>query len=507
LKPFLLTFFLFLIFSCLTTAQPDIVFSTSGNCSINSNNEGNCSRVFNIKATPVNITGINKFEFLQANQTIIVPISRQNESVAEYWSCGDTNNVSYDCPLMWDSYNTMIVRIWKSGKINYSENITLNKPFFNNTNFTFNYSNFTNQTNESNISNSTNQTNSSFNETNSSNQSINYSFGITFNQSKIFYNGNVTYPNSKVEGSLMTVRVANGIFDDKVNPSFFDDFPLVCGLNSWEFNNATYVFWNASENTQRLVQAIPEYKSYGINAITVNMQGGCSCSRGISGTGQWVDNNPYLKYPNGTLYVDPAYLNRIDSVIQTAKDNEVIVVLGVIYFGQAPRIPSSADKLEATRLIVNHVMEKNFSNVMIETGNEVSGGVYLDMVKLVKNMTANNSFFIPAGYSNGFNQNHSDDYLSVADVVFVHPTYLTWDDANITEFVNDYKNKTAYRGQPIIMTEDDKDSTVKYLLQSADAGLGWGYYNDKEKQSVPANFSVYSDNDKLFFGTVKNLTD
>ena len=83
-----------------------------------------------------------------------------------------------------------------------------------------------------------------------------------------------THPDA--HGLLMNARFIQGVFDDKSDPSRFA-----------RFGHAT---WDAEANTDRLIEALPDWHRYGLRAFTVGFQGGGPCFTTDNNT---IDNNPF----------------------------------------------------------------------------------------------------------------------------------------------------------------------------------------------------------------------
>jgi hypothetical protein len=91
---------------------------------------------------------------------------------------------------------------------------------------------------------------------------------VTVKGVDFYINGKKTYeeiPGSKKNshGLLWNARFIQGIFDDKADPGRF----------------ARYGFdkWDAEDQTNRLIAALPEWYKYGLRAFTVGIQGGGPC--------------------------------------------------------------------------------------------------------------------------------------------------------------------------------------------------------------------------------------
>ena len=69
------------------------------------------------------------------------------------------------------------------------------------------------------------------------------------------------YRGASIEGLLMNSRMANGLFDD--------DNPYTRHL--WSYPDTHE--WDPDRNTDELIQMLPVYRSHGLDAICVNLQG------------------------------------------------------------------------------------------------------------------------------------------------------------------------------------------------------------------------------------------
>ena len=137
----------------LSQAQ-DIIWQGDRNIAVNGSMGYTNGLVFNLMA---NVTGIPTSSIKQVvfycNGTKCL-----TESVANYWLCGDTNNVTNACPAKYRSgYWIIRADVVPRTSANFSRHFFLNPPI-NTTQI-----NESNVTNESNITNATNQTNSSTN--------------------------------------------------------------------------------------------------------------------------------------------------------------------------------------------------------------------------------------------------------------------------------------------------------------------------------------------------------
>lgn len=121
----------------------------------------------------------------------------------------------------------------------------------------------------------------------------------------------------------------------------------------------------SDENTQKLLEALPEYKKYGVNSISVYLQGS---SGGYS--------DPFLK--NGKE-IDADHLNRLIRIIEACRKREMVVIVGIFY--QRTMATDSICNLQNEKGVYRAVktITKNlrpFENVIINIANEQNSSYY-----------------------------------------------------------------------------------------------------------------------------------
>lgn len=178
---------------------------------------------------------------------------------------------------------------------------------------------------------------------------------------QFYINGKPTYEGrvwngNKIEGLLMNSRMVQGIFDD-LNPE-----------TSSEFAYADTKKWDADRNTNEFVKAMPEWKAHGLLAFTLNMQGGSPY-----GYGNKKCLNPGFN-KDGSL-MQP-YMNRLDRILKQADELNMVVILGLFYFGQDQNVKDETAVINAVDNVTNWILEKGYRNVMIEVNNECDINAY-----------------------------------------------------------------------------------------------------------------------------------
>jgi hypothetical protein len=166
---------------------------------------------------------------------------------------------------------------------------------------------------------------------------------VSIKGNEFHINGKPTYDGrywqgNKIQGLLINSRMVQGVFDD-LNKNSRDTFAY-----------ADTKKWDAKRNNKEFVAAMPLWKSYGLNSFTLNMQGGSPY-----GYGNFDFYNPGF-YPDGSLI--PAYMKRLDNILKKADQLQMVVILGLFYFGQDQRLTDEAAIINATKNTVNWLFKK-----------------------------------------------------------------------------------------------------------------------------------------------------
>ncbi|XOV93799.1 MAG: cellulase family glycosylhydrolase [Bacteroidota bacterium] len=138
-------------------------------------------------------------------------------------------------------------------------------------------------------------------------------------------------------------------------------------------NGAKLPFWgvrvaSASQNeanTYDLIKNLRIYKSYGINAISVFIQGS---------SGGYTD--PFKK---GGKKIDNDHLSRLKSIIEACRDLNMVVIVGIFYqrtmvYDNDLDINSEADVYQAVRTATKKL--KSYKNIIINVANEQNSYLY-----------------------------------------------------------------------------------------------------------------------------------
>ena len=333
---------------------------------------------------------------------------------------------------------------------------------------------------------------------------------VSIKEKQFFINGKPTYQgrswqNHKIEGLLFNSRMVQGIFDD---------------LNSETADNWKYPdtgTWDPDRNTDEFVAAMEEWRAYGLLSFTINMQGGSPMGYGNK---NWY-NSAYTE--NGGLR--PAYMARLEKILDKAEELGMAPILGLFYFGQDQNLKDDEAVKTATHNVIDWLFEKGYQNVLIEVANECDNRNYdLDIIKadrihelmnLIKSKEKNGYRYLVSTSYNG-NRIPRTNVVQVADFILIHGNGVN-DPARITEMVAQTQAVEGYQPMPIVFNEDDHydfDDDTSNITAAVRAYASWGYFDFRRDgegfengyQSVPVDWRVNSERKKGFFEKVKEMT-
>src|SRR5437763_16344390 len=169
-------------------------------------------------------------------------------------------------------------------------------------------------------------------------------------------NGKPTYAGRRwhghnIQGLLLNSRMVQGIFDD-LNANT---------VLRWAYPDTGK--WDAERNTREFIAAMPEWRSHGLLAFTINLQGGSP--EGYSKDQPW--NNSAIA-EDGSLRTD--YMKRLERIIDRADELGMVVILGYFYFGQDERLRDEAAVIRATDNATEWIFARGYRNVLVEIDNE-----------------------------------------------------------------------------------------------------------------------------------------
>lgn len=335
-----------------------------------------------------------------------------------------------------------------------------------------------------------------------------------------------TFQGTSIEGALFNTRMVQAIFDD-ANPMT---------AKRWAYPDTGV--WDPERNVQEFIEALPVYREHGIDAVTINLQGGMPVDNSM--TAQPWENSAFT--PGGEL--QPAYLDRLRRVIEATDDEGIVVIVGYFYVAQDRLLDDEAAVFRATENATRWLLETGRENILVEIANEIDVPLFhhdvltparvSELIQRAKSITKNGrrlltsaSFtWLPLGRDAGieldldpdsfeFFAKMADarvgDIIGASDFILFHTNGLEAEQTGLAiDAVQRHPAVTA-RAVPLLINEDG--TSPASLEVSASKGIGWGYYdqgraNDYVEgfQSPPVNWGLSTAHKRTFFSRVKEIT-
>lgn len=325
---------------------------------------------------------------------------------------------------------------------------------------------------------------------------------VTIVGEEFYINGRPTFEGKtwrgmKIQGLLPNARLVNGIFDDRTDSTRY----------RWAYPDTKT--WDPDRNTAEFVRNMPVWKENGLIAFTINLQGGSP--EGYSNHQAW-NNSAIL--PDGTL--DAEYMARLKLILDKADELQMVVILGLYYFGQEKYINDAAAVKNGIRNAVEWILRNDYRNVLLEINNEcdfysldgLSPDTVHESIEYAKTIThKGRRLLVSTSYAGKVVP--SDKVIAVSDYILLHGNGV-WKPANITAQVDSVRKSPAFTTKPIVYNEDDHfdfDKEVNNFVKAIEAYASWGYFDFRKKdepfeqgfQCIPADWGINSDRKKGFF--------
>jgi hypothetical protein len=315
----------------------------------------------------------------------------------------------------------------------------------------------------------------------------------------------------RIEGHLFNSRMANAIVDD--------DNPTTRG--AWAYADGD---WDAERNTREFIANLPDYRSHGLLAVCLNLQGGSP--QGYSWHQPWKICGFTA---DGAL--KPAWTGRLEKVIAACDALGMVVILGLFYGKQSGMLKDETAVKAAVTHVVDWLLGLGVTNVLLEIGNEVDLSVFVHPIITAKRChelidlarvrgqgkllvstsllaldappeatIATSDFLLPHG-----NRVHGPDGPQQSSPHGIRLQVARW------------KASPAYRGQPIVYNEDDHYDFGKpdnHFIAAVESGASWGFFDYRRSrepfedgfQSLPVDWRIASARKRAFFGLLKEIT-
>ncbi len=362
---------------------------------------------------------------------------------------------------------------------------------------------------------------------------------VSFYGTRVLINNEPTYKGrEKIEGFLFNVRTVNATFDDTLGrvPWWDDDGSHVenkhAGYGKWKSPDSAFA------NTDRFIQALPEYRDWGILAVNLDFQGGHpiiskpwieeghgSAGKRPNGHRDFYHNSGFG--PDGSI--DENYAKRISSVIEACDSLGMVVILQVFYFGQDTVFSDEDGIRKAVDNSVDFVCDNRYCNVLIEIANEAMEGHYhhdilkpgriTELIRRARKRAVekhNQTLLVStseAGLLSPKQWTHEqiDTVFEASDCALFHggddiDHGRVGDTSLIMDKIEFIRSRPWYQKhpRPIILNESDGKQAFD---AAAKRGVPFGLHSSEYLQTMwPPKWGVW-DNDILwFFRKVKELT-
>jgi hypothetical protein len=330
-------------------------------------------------------------------------------------------------------------------------------------------------------------------------------------------NGTPTYPGRswqgrRIEGLLFNSRMANAIADDE-NPAT---------RGAWAYADGD---WDAERSTREFIAALPSYRTHGLLAVCLNLQGGSP--QGYSWNQPWKIGG----FTSGGA-LKPAWAARLEAVIRACDRLGMVVILGLFYGKQSGTLKDETAVKAAVTNTVDWLLDKAATNVLIEIGNEVD----LENVWAHPIIAANRCHeLVDLAQKRGRGKLLVSTSLigldappaaivAAADFLLPHGNrvhgpagHFQPSPHGIRLQVANWRASKAYRGQPIVYNEDDHfefDKADNHFVAAVESGASWGFFDyrmSRERfedgfQSLPVDWTISSARKRGFFSLLKEIT-
>ncbi len=324
---------------------------------------------------------------------------------------------------------------------------------------------------------------------------------VSIKGSKFYVNGLVTnqgktWEGHSMEGLLMNSRMVQGIFDD-LNP-------VTMSL----FRYPDTRMWDPDRNTDEFLAALPKWHAKGLQAFTLNMQGGQP--GGFDNWYQKFENRGYRE--DGSL--DSKYMARLKRVLDAADELGMVVMLGYFYWGQDQTLANREYVLRAARDLTHWLVDMDYTNVLVEVCNESDVPVtshdilyytYVDkMISLVKKESGGK---LLVSASLAIHLVPTDAMLDNCDYVLFHGNEVH-DPQQIAKVARAIRENPHYKGSPIIVNEDDHfdfEADINNMKECVRNNVSWGYFDWPGYQKVPVSWEIDTPRKNAFFDLLEEM--
>ena len=312
-----------------------------------------------------------------------------------------------------------------------------------------------------------------------------------------------TWQGRNLEGLLFNSRMVQGIFDD-LNPDT---------KTKWGYPDTGQ--WDADRNTREFIVAMPQWRSHGLLAFTINLQGGCP--QGYCKEQPW--QNSAIE-SDGSLRKD--YMERLEKILRKSDELGMVAILGLFYFGQDHRLTDEAAILRAADNVVDWLVDRAYRNVLIEVNNECNVSYdhavlkpdrVHELIARIKERSGR-SLRLSVSTSYGGGTIPKENVVRASDFLLLHGNGVS-DPKVIAWMVRETRKVPGYRPMPILFNEDDHfdfDKPANNFAAAVGEYCSWGFFDPGRNnyrdgyQCPPVQWSINTDRKRAFFEKLSEIT-
>ena len=314
------------------------------------------------------------------------------------------------------------------------------------------------------------------------------SMDLDIRDGEFYINGTIDNQGGPAEGLLLNSRMVQAISDFSGQMAFDPD-----------------------ENTSQFIAQLDEYRRHGLDAVTINLQGGLS-------NRAWGENYHNSAW-SSSGELDPAYAKRLGKVLDALAEREMVGIVGLFYFRQDQVLRGTSAVSNAVENAIDF-LEPWRDGIIVEVVNESDHGL-VDQASLRRPQTRELvSRLRSAGYHASYSMvpgrvpSRADLGLGTgfqaANVVFLHGNNRS--PGEIAQMARDARQR--FPGMPILFNEDGPTGTnsyssaeyVAHLDAAVSAGVGWGYYDQEGFQTAPVDWSLDSPTKRAVMSRMAELS-
>ena len=319
---------------------------------------------------------------------------------------------------------------------------------------------------------------------------------ISIDDTNFLINGQVSNQGTSAQGLLLNSRMVQALFDDE-NPS-------TLGERKYPDSGT----WDPERNVNEFIEALGSYRDYGLNAVTVGLQGGFP---GYSGNLTTAFN------PDGSLKT--AWMSRLDRLLAAADTVGIVVILQCFYQSQDDELEDDAAVRGAVDNVVDWVVARGYSNVMLEIANETNANLYsshsilqpANIHELIARgqIRSGGELLVSTSFVGGIIP--PANVRETADFILLHgESDATPQD--LSSMVDEVRSSNEYRADPKPIVFNEAGTSTAMMGAAIGSGASWGYYDQGLNnywdgfQSPPVNWTINTSLKRDFFAYVAQET-